>query len=302
MNNGRAVEFGEDEFRNQNKDVPWLCQAIRNGGYATGSLNAPENSIDWLNEMLQVRALSDFILAEQPDLVLTDAIRRLRTETEKSRELLFKDLSADEQDAIKRLNRLTLELAFPRETPKIDYLLTAFIRTRQGSNVLQDYDNVQDFKQDMKERREDVKWGLLVRCDEGKVVDSYFSQLGSREKIGLVSTEPKSASVTPEELSPQQAALREAAIKHFKSNKAKAYISQQMTHVNASRQLGEAISYLFDDAGNPPPLAPLEDIIQEREETEVKIKWLEAICAELHNTLAQIKELEEDALALLSRT
>lgn len=301
MNNGRTVEFHEDEFRNQNKDVPWLCQVIRNGGYAIGGLHAPENSIGWLNEVLQVTALSDLIVAEQPALTLTDAIQRLRTETEESRKLLFKDLSAAEQDAVKRLNRLTLELVYPRETPKVGYKLTAFIRTREGKNVLQDYDNVQDFKQDMKARREDLEWGLLVRCDEGKIVDSYSSLLGNRDKIGLVSTEPKSASVTPEELSPQQAALREAAIKHFKSNKAKAYISQQMTHVNASRQLGEAIRYLFDDAGNPPPLVPLEDIIQEREETEVKIKWLEAICAELRNTLAQIKELEEDALALLSR-
>jgi len=301
MNRNRSVDFYEGEFINQNKDIRWLCRTILNDGYAPGTTNAPEGTVDWLNEILTHAGFFDWVMAGKTSLDLTDEIKRLRDETAMNRKEPFENLAVNEQEAIKKLNRLTMELAYPQETPKSTYELTALIQTKHGSHFLQDYQNVATFKQDMKEHRSDVGWGLLIRCDEAKVVADYFSVLGDREKIGLVETEPKSASITPEGLNPQQAALREAAIRHFKSNKAKAYISVQMKHVNASRQLGEEITFLFDDDGRPPALAPLEDIIGERQKTEAKIKWLEEICAELRNSLTKIKEIEDSALELLGQ-
>lgn len=298
MNRNESVDFYEDEFRNQNKDVRWLCQIIKNEGYALGRMNTPEDTIERLNELLQLPGLFEMIV-EKKSLYLTDQIKSLRDETAENRKELFENLSDSEQKAIKRLNRLIIELAYPRETPKNSYELRALIRTKQGNTFLQDYQNIEAFKREMKEHRSDVEWGLLVRCDEGRIVDDYFSELGDRGKIGLVKTDSKSADVTPEGLNPQQAALRETVIEHFKSNKAKAFISEQLTYINVNRQLGETISFFLDSNRKLPALAPLEDIIAEREKIEATIKWLEAMCSELNKQLTNLKVIEDTGLELI---
>ena len=169
------------------------------------------------------------------------------------------------------------------------------IRTRKGDSFLQEYQTREDFKRDMKEHRNDIEWGLLVREDQGTVIAEYYSDLGDRDKIGLDQIEPH-PTVTPEGLSPLEAALREAAIRHFSSNKRKRYILGHMNHINGALQLSESIRFLFDENGKPAALPPLEDIIAEREKIEVKIRWLDAISSELHNALASLKEVEESVL------
>jgi hypothetical protein len=124
-------------------------------------------------------------------------------------------------------------------------------------------------------------------------------QVGSRKKIGLVDTEPRNAQQKVEGLTPAQQALREAAINHFKTNKLKAFIAKQIEYVNSNRQIGEAIRFLFDEHGNPPVNAPLEEIIAEREKIENQIRWLEAVCSVLRTNLSRIKEIEELALELV---
>lgn len=301
MKRTQAVDFRVDEFANQNKNVRWLCHTIINDGYASGSTNVPDNTIEWLNEILILPGFFDDVIAVKPSLGLTNEIKKLREETASIRNKLFKDLSDSEQVAIKRLNRLMIELAYPREAPKIGYELIALIKTKSGSCFLQDYENSESFNQDMKEHRCDIEWGLLVRCDEGRIISNYFSELGDKERVGLVGTEPKNTSITPEGLNPQQAALREVAIRDFKSNKAKKFISGQMRHINTSRQLGESIKFFFDSSGRPSDIASLEDIVSERKQIESKIRWLEAICEELRNILTKIKEIEDGALELLGQ-
>jgi len=178
------------------------------------------------------------------------------------------------------------------------YEFTALIKTKRCHYFQQDYQDIESFRQEMKEHLSDVVWGVLLRCETGNSVDVFYS--GERQKIGLVDTEPKSSEVTPEGLNTQQAALREAAIKHFKSNKIKAYIAQQLEHINFSLQLGGEIRNLFDDKGRPPANAPLEDIIEEREKTEARIEWLEAICSELRNNVTKLKEIEDFARNLIN--
>lgn len=175
----------------------------------------------------------------------------------------------------------------------------AFIRTRRGHFFHQEYENIESFRQEMQEHRDDVVWGVLLRRETGNSVDIFLT--GERQKIGLVDTEPKNTDVTPEGLSPQQAALREAAITHFKSNKVRAYISEQLIHINPSQQLGGELRKLFDNKGRPPVNAPLEDVIAEREKVETQIKWLEAICTELRNNLVKLKEVEEFVFKLTAR-
>lgn len=299
MNDFQA-KFHTDEFKNQNKDIAWLCQTLQDS-YQFCGIDAPGNTIEWLNEVLELPGFFDAISAERKSLALTDEIRELEGETAHSRKGSLDNLDEGERESIRKLNRLLIELLHPGETPKWRYQLMAMIRTRRGESFLQDYDNIAAFRQDMKEHRSDIEWGLLIRSDQGKVVSDYFAEEGDRDKIGLVETEPKSTSITPEGLNPRQAAMREAAVRHFKSNKSKAYISGQLKHVNSREQLGQAIKFLFDNNGNPPPLAPIEDIIMERKKTEAKIEWLEAICSELRNALSQLKEFEEGALELLGQ-
>jgi hypothetical protein len=232
-------------------------------------------------------------------LELTGDIERLRDETEGKRKIPFKDLYPEDRQAIKRLNRLTLEAAYPLETPKCGYALIALIRTRGGEHSLRDYPNQEDFKQEIREKKNDIEWAFLIRSDEGKVIDKYLAKLGDRAKIGLIETEPMNMEVTPWGLNPQQASLREAAINHFKSHKAKAFISEQTDYVNANRQLSEVIKELFDEHGNPPANAPIEDIIEDRKRIELKIRWLEATWSELRHSLALLREIEDSAIEVL---
>ncbi len=120
-----------------------------------------------------------------------------------------------------------------------------------------------------------------------------------RKKISIIDTEPKDLKEALKVLTPQQQALREAAIRKFKVNKVKGFIAQQVKNLNPNRQIGDSIRFLFDKYGNPPENLPLEDIITERKNIEAQIRWLEAICFELRNNLSKIKEIEDHALDLL---
>jgi hypothetical protein len=122
---------------------------------------------------------------------------------------------------------------------------------------------------------------------------------GPRKQIGLIDTSARKNEQVIERLSKPQQALREAAINHFKSNKLKAFIAEQVEHVNAARQIGEGIRFLFDRDNQPPANMPLEEVVAERKRIENHIAWLEAICAELKNSLVRIKQIEDAALDLL---
>ena len=124
-------------------------------------------------------------------------------------------------------------------------------------------------------------------------------KLGSRERIGQIAPDATSTENVVARLTEPQKALREAALKHFKSNKLKAYIAKQIEYVNGARQVGEGIRFLFDRDGHAPANMPLEDVIAERKRIENQIAWLEAICAEMQNSLVRILEIEDAALDLL---
>jgi protoheme ferro-lyase len=128
---------------------------------------------------------------------------------------------------------------------------------------------------------------------EKNLKEQMPAELGLRKKIGTVTSESGSTRHKPEGLTEAQNALREATINHFKSNKVKAYITQSIKHINSKRQVADSIRLLFDEHGNPPKNATLEDIIAERKKIEVEIRWFEAVCSELKNKLVMIKEIEE---------
>lgn len=120
-------DFNTDEFRIQGKDVLKLYEAIKSDGNKPAKVKAPGNIkaqhdagdiIAWLNGLLRTTDFYDKITGKKPELTLTSEIIKLREQTEGKRKGLFRDLKEDDQKAIKRLNRLMLELAYPKETPK----------------------------------------------------------------------------------------------------------------------------------------------------------------------------------------
>ena len=50
-----------------------------------GPLSAPENTVEWLNEILERTGFFDCVVAKKRSLHLTDEIRRLRDETAEHR-------------------------------------------------------------------------------------------------------------------------------------------------------------------------------------------------------------------------
>ncbi|NUO09621.1 MAG: efflux RND transporter periplasmic adaptor subunit [Candidatus Brocadia sp.] len=126
-----TADFTLNEFKAQNKDYKILNQKIRNEGYQLDTIKAPENSIDWLNSLLEIPDLYEKISVQKPNFILTDEIKRLKEQTEKNRKGVFKYLKVEEQNAIRRLNRLLIELIYPQETPKA-LVLGAVVAAEKG--------------------------------------------------------------------------------------------------------------------------------------------------------------------------
>ncbi len=122
-----------------------------------------------------------------------------------------------------------------------------------------------------------------------------------RQHIGPIDGDPVTTHPNLEALTPLQRALRLAVIKEFKAKKAKKFVEKQIKQINSNIQLAEGIGFLFDESGQPPPNAPMEDIIEERRRLEYEIKWFEAVVAELQARLVKVREIEDHALDLLGQ-
>ena len=129
--------------------------------------------------------------------------------------------------------------------------------------------------------------------------DNTGPQLGNREKIGPVDAEPQAIVNTPEGLTPNEQALREAVINRFESIKANRYVTEQINHINSNQHLADGIRSLFDENGRPPANAPLEDIVAIREKIESDIRMLEALTFAMQRYLSDVKEAEEMAYELI---
>jgi hypothetical protein len=106
----------------------------------------------------------------------------------------------------------------------------------------------------------------------------------------------------PSKLQPHQEALRQAMLNVFTAQKARRSLERQVQHISPNRNLAEGIKILFDDQGRPPENVPLEDLVEERRRLEYHIKWFEGILAELRNRLVRVREVEDYALEMLSRS
>jgi len=122
---------------------------------------------------------------------------------------------------------------------------------------------------------------------------------GTRAKLGQIQGDPVTTRPNLEALTPRQRALRLAVIREFKAKKVKKFVEKQVEHLNTNRQLVEGIKFLFDEHGETPRNAPLEDIIEERRNIEYQVRWFEAVLAELRSRLVKVREIEDYAFESL---
>jgi len=128
------------------------------------------------------------------------------------------------------------------------------------------------------------------------------SKLGDRQRLGPVDGNPVTTHPALEKLSAQQRGLREALLREFKSRRAKKFVEKQVQYINANRQVAEGIKILFDEHGQAPANAPIEDIIEERQMLEYQVQWFEAMAEEMRTRLLRVREIEELALDILARS
>ena len=125
---------------------------------------------------------------------------------------------------------------------------------------------------------------------------------GERPKIGPIQGDPVTTHPDLENLSQYQRGLREALLREFKARKVKKFVEKQVKYINANRQIAEEIKILFDEHGQAPANAPMEDIIAERRQLEYQVKWFEAMTLELQTRLLRVREIEALALDVLDHT
>lgn len=132
--------------------------------------------------------------------------------------------------------------------------------------------------------------------------DSDTPPLGRRPKLGPIDGKPVTTHPDLSRLSPAQRGLREALLREFKARKAKKFVEKQVHYINGNRQVAESIKILFDEHGQPPANAPIEDIIEERRQLEYQVRWFEAMLLELQTRLLRVREIEALALDVLERS
>ena len=88
----------------------------------------------------------------------------------------------------------------------------------------------------------------------------------------------------------------------MRTRKVKNFVEKQVKYINANRQVDEEIKFLFDEHGQPPANAPMEDIIAERRQLEYQIKWFEAMVLELQTRLLRVREIEALALDIIEHS
>ncbi len=105
------------EFEEQDYDVSLLCSAIQ--ADINISLKAHENSVFWLNELLQIPNLYEEFKKKIQAEGFSQEIDALLERTKDVRIKKFSEQNKDIQKDIVKLNRLLLEHFYPQRTPKI---------------------------------------------------------------------------------------------------------------------------------------------------------------------------------------
>lgn len=107
--------FRVSEFE-EHYDITQLCSAIKED--ISISLNANENTVAWLNELLKIPNLYEKFNKKIEVARLSQEINTLIEHTKDLHNKRFSELDNDSQRDIVKLNRLLLEHFYPGKTPK----------------------------------------------------------------------------------------------------------------------------------------------------------------------------------------
>lgn len=113
-----SPDFHASEFK-QSSALRKLCRETTKNSLGK-YIHARINSVNRLNELLQVPNLYDNILQKHPDDKSLVALNTLVNETHEYRNQRYSSLEADAQNTIKKLNRRLLEEKYENITPKHD--------------------------------------------------------------------------------------------------------------------------------------------------------------------------------------
>lgn len=113
-----SPDFHASEFK-RSSDLKKLYRETTKDGLGK-YIHAKIESVDRLNELLQVPNLYDNILQKYPDDKSLVVLNTLVNETQEYRNQRYSSLEADAQNTIKKLNRLLLEKRYKDITPQID--------------------------------------------------------------------------------------------------------------------------------------------------------------------------------------
>lgn len=122
LTNPQQLEVGSPDFCVSEFKSPItirsLCKEINKDNYNI-PLTMKKNTIFWLNELLKMPDFYDVLCMEKHKISFCKNIMVLVEETNGYRKKInFPSLSIDEQNSIKRLNRLLLEEIYPNVSPK----------------------------------------------------------------------------------------------------------------------------------------------------------------------------------------
>ncbi|MDD5382745.1 MAG: hypothetical protein PHH60_03720 [Candidatus Margulisbacteria bacterium] len=109
-------EFSRNEFKDQ-AQVKALCYVL--DATYKGLISFYIYNIEGLNQLIEIPHFGDMWARKSAGIELTDEIRGLIKETEGFRQYRFDELSEQEREAIRRLNRLLIEAAYPQLCPRI---------------------------------------------------------------------------------------------------------------------------------------------------------------------------------------
>ena len=120
-----------------------------------------------------------------------------------------------------------------------------------------------------------------------------------REYIGDIAI--SRAAQEASDSNPLRKELRQELVRQFVIKKFRRNLDRHVEHISGSRELADTVKYLFDEQGDPPANAPIEDIIGQRKNLESQIRWLDVLAAELRTRLTSLREIEEAALELVEQ-
>lgn len=115
-----SSDFYDSEFKRSKLSLDALWNEIKQSGYNYGRIKftSQDRSIDRLNEIIRIPAFYDIWIKKNKPVENDDEVFNLLRWTQYYRNKPYEELTEQELDNLKRLNRLLLEIAYPYTCPQ----------------------------------------------------------------------------------------------------------------------------------------------------------------------------------------